>query len=103
MVWICTYTHAASIVTVIDANNPAEILNSFGVCANHVLCIASVPGASPNDYNKTYTKINISENVKDSDNIENVNETESQPVENVKMNEEVEEAALVIIFLKFLP
>jgi hypothetical protein len=49
LVWICTYTHAASIVTVIDANNPAEILNSFGVCANHVLCIASVPGASPND------------------------------------------------------
>lgn len=50
LVWICTSTHAAGIVTVIDANNPAEILNSFGVCANHLLCIASVPGASPDDY-----------------------------------------------------
>ncbi|KAK9695935.1 JNK-interacting protein leucine zipper II [Popillia japonica] len=50
LVWICTSTHAAGIVTVIDANNPAEILNSFGVCANHLLCIASVPGASPSDY-----------------------------------------------------
>ncbi|GJQ76842.1 putative JNK-interacting protein [Trypoxylus dichotomus] len=49
-VWICTSTHAAGIVTIIDANNPAEILNSFGVCANHLLCIASVPGASPSDY-----------------------------------------------------
>ncbi|XP_018324079.2 C-Jun-amino-terminal kinase-interacting protein 4 isoform X2 [Agrilus planipennis] len=50
LVWICTSTHNASIVTVIDANNPAEILNSFGVCTNHLLCIASVPGASPDDY-----------------------------------------------------
>lgn len=50
LVWICTSMRAASIVTVIDANNPAEILNSFGVCAHHVLCIASVPGASPDDY-----------------------------------------------------
>lgn len=60
LVWICTSTHAASIVTVIDANNPAEILNSFGVCANHLLCIASVPGASCNDYvyNDDVTKIN---------------------------------------------
>ncbi|XP_044270780.1 JNK-interacting protein 3 isoform X2 [Tribolium madens] len=98
LVWICTYTHAASIVTVIDANNPAEILNSFGVCANHVLCIASVPGASPNDYKKTYTKINVSENVKDSDNVES-KEAEGQIVENAKTNdknhEEVEEAALI--------
>jgi hypothetical protein len=101
LVWICTYTHAASIVTVIDANNPAEILNSFGVCANHVLCIASVPGASPNDYNKTYTKINVSENVKDSsDNVESSkNESTTPPSENTKQNgknhEEMEEASLI--------
>lgn len=50
LVWICTSTRAASIVTVIDANNPADILNSFGVCANHLMCIASVPGASLSDY-----------------------------------------------------
>lgn len=58
LVWICTSTHAASIVTVIDANNPAEILNSFGVCANHLLCIASVPGANSSDYvnNENVTK-----------------------------------------------
>lgn len=37
----------------IDANNPAEILNSFGVCANHLMCIASVPGASLSDYEDT--------------------------------------------------
>lgn len=64
LVWICTSTRAASIVTVIDANNPAEILNSFGVCANHLMCIASVPGASPNDYEDVVTRVgeeNVSE------------------------------------------
>lgn len=67
LVWICTSTHMASIVTVIDANNPAEILNSFGVCANHLMCIASVPGASPSDYeNVNVTKSN-SETPRDSD------------------------------------
>ncbi|XP_017783541.1 PREDICTED: JNK-interacting protein 3 isoform X2 [Nicrophorus vespilloides] len=53
LVWICTSTQAASIVTVLDANNPAEVLNSFGVCTNHLLCIASVPGASVSDYGNT--------------------------------------------------
>nr|CAH7741359.1 unnamed protein product [Callosobruchus chinensis] len=56
LVWICTKTQSATIVTVIDANNPAELLNSFGVCSNHVLCIASVPGASPSDYYETIPK-----------------------------------------------
>lgn len=67
LVWICTSTRAASIVTVIDANNPAEILNSFGVCANHLMCIASIPGASPCDYdNDNITKTN-SETCNDSE------------------------------------
>ncbi|KAK4877657.1 hypothetical protein RN001_010163 [Aquatica leii] len=67
-VWICTSTHNASIVTVIDANNPAEILNSFGVCSNHLLCIASVPGASCDEYvNKTVTKTNSAQEDKNPD------------------------------------
>ncbi|XP_044749141.1 JNK-interacting protein 3 isoform X2 [Coccinella septempunctata] len=48
-VWICSFTHTASIVTIIDANNPAEILDSFGVCTSRILCIASVPSSSPTD------------------------------------------------------
>lgn len=43
-VWICTSTHSISKVTVIDANNPADVLESFHVCSSHLLCIASVPG-----------------------------------------------------------
>lgn len=50
LVWICTSTHAASKVTVIDANNPADVLESFNVCSSHLLCIASVPGARESDY-----------------------------------------------------
>ena len=37
-------------VTVIDANSPADVLESFHVCSSHLLCIASVPGAKEDDY-----------------------------------------------------
>ncbi|CAN8012087.1 unnamed protein product, partial [Ixodes pacificus] len=46
LVWICTSTHTSSEVSVVDANNPADILDSFPVCPSHLLCIASVPGKS---------------------------------------------------------
>ncbi|EEC20519.1 jnk/sapk-associated protein, putative [Ixodes scapularis] len=46
LVWICTSTHTSSEVSVVDANNPADILDSFHVCPSHLLCIASVPGKS---------------------------------------------------------
>lgn len=49
-VWLCTSTHITSKVTIIDANNPAEIINTFHVCSSHLLCIASVPGCKPTDY-----------------------------------------------------
>ncbi|XP_054711876.1 C-Jun-amino-terminal kinase-interacting protein 4-like isoform X2 [Uloborus diversus] len=49
-VWICTSTHTTSKVTVIDANNPAVILDSFQVCSSHLLCIASIPGTKSTDY-----------------------------------------------------
>lgn len=49
-VWICTSTHSASTVTVIDAKNPAEVLDSFPVCQNHLLCICTVQGAMEMDY-----------------------------------------------------
>ncbi|KAK1128434.1 hypothetical protein K0M31_002899 [Melipona bicolor] len=50
LVWICTSTQKMSKVTVIDANNPADILEVFSVCQGHLLCIASVPGAKESDY-----------------------------------------------------
>lgn len=50
LVWICTSTQKMSKVTVIDANNPADILEVFNVCQGHLLCIASVPGAKESDY-----------------------------------------------------
>lgn len=52
-VWICTSTQKMSKVTVIDANNPADVLESFNVCESHLLCIASVPGAKESDYVQT--------------------------------------------------
>ncbi|XP_014599413.1 PREDICTED: JNK-interacting protein 3 isoform X2 [Polistes canadensis] len=52
LVWICTSTQKMSKVTVIDANNPADILEVFSVCQGHLLSIASVPGAMESDYPK---------------------------------------------------
>ncbi|XP_053956370.1 JNK-interacting protein 3 isoform X11 [Anastrepha ludens] len=49
-VWICTSTHAASTVTVVDANQSATVLDAFPICASHMLCIASVQGAVEKDY-----------------------------------------------------
>ncbi|XP_055914754.1 JNK-interacting protein 3 isoform X12 [Eupeodes corollae] len=49
-VWVCTSTHAASTVTVVDANEPANVLDAFPICQSHLLCIASVPGAMEKDY-----------------------------------------------------
>lgn len=42
-------------MTVINAINPAEILASFSVCQTHLLCIASVPGATAKDYEQIDT------------------------------------------------
>lgn len=49
-VWICTSTHSASTVTVIDAKNPADVLDSFPICQTHLLCICTVIGALEMDY-----------------------------------------------------
>ncbi|XP_014668760.1 PREDICTED: C-Jun-amino-terminal kinase-interacting protein 3-like [Priapulus caudatus] len=50
LVWICTSTSQGSKAAVIDANNPADILDAFRVCSAILLCIASVPGATESDY-----------------------------------------------------
>ena len=44
LVWICTTTHNSSRVTIVDANNPADLLETFHVTSSHILCIASVHG-----------------------------------------------------------
>ncbi|XKL65617.1 hypothetical protein PGB90_009037 [Kerria lacca] len=58
LVWICTTTKSVSKVTIVDANNPGDILHTFTVCQAHLLCIASVPGATESDYsdNENVTK-----------------------------------------------
>ncbi|EMP33037.1 C-Jun-amino-terminal kinase-interacting protein 4 [Chelonia mydas] len=50
LVWICTSTHSATKVIIVDANKPGNILDNFIVCNSHVLCIASIPGARETDY-----------------------------------------------------
>ncbi|KAF6035312.1 SPAG9 [Bugula neritina] len=50
LVWLCTTTGQNSKVQVINASNPAEVLESFQVPDAHILTIASIPGISEQDY-----------------------------------------------------
>jgi len=85
LVWICTSTHSISKVTVIDANNPADVLESFHVCSSHLLCIASVPGAKEDDYpvDNNLNKVIVEESAKEA--------KESIPTEGKEMADEVTE------------
>ncbi|KAL5011618.1 hypothetical protein ScPMuIL_010169 [Solemya velum] len=50
LLWICTSLHSTSSISVINANNPGEILETFRVSSTPILCIASVPGSLESDY-----------------------------------------------------
>ncbi|XP_013179392.1 PREDICTED: JNK-interacting protein 3 isoform X3 [Papilio xuthus] len=50
LVWICASTQNDGVVMIIDANNPGSVLETFTVHEKHILCIASVPGATDEDY-----------------------------------------------------
>ncbi|XP_077558736.1 JNK-interacting protein syd isoform X8 [Haemaphysalis longicornis] len=65
LVWICASTRENSEVYVVDANNPADILDTFHVCPAHLLCIASVPGAKETDYpvDEEFSKLGLEETI----------------------------------------
>ncbi|XP_045541958.1 JNK-interacting protein 3 isoform X3 [Papilio machaon] len=50
LVWICSSTQNDGVVMIIDANNPAVVIETFTVYEKHILCIASVQGATDEDY-----------------------------------------------------
>ncbi|VVC94256.1 unnamed protein product [Leptidea sinapis] len=49
LVWICSSTQKKGIVMIVDANNPADVIESFTVSDKHILCVAAVPGAIDDD------------------------------------------------------
>ncbi|XP_028969201.1 JNK-interacting protein 3 [Galendromus occidentalis] len=51
LVWICSNVqNRFSQVSVIDANNPAEVLDTFKIGSSLILCIQSVPGTKNDDF-----------------------------------------------------
>lgn len=86
LVWICTSTQKMSKVTVIDANNPADVLEVFNVCQGHLLCIASVPGAKESDYAQSSNENSIRNSVNDSENNNGVCEDVTNANENDEQN-----------------
>ncbi|XP_061932213.1 JNK-interacting protein 3 isoform X8 [Apis cerana] len=93
LVWICTSTQKMSKVTVIDANNPADILEVFSVCQGHLLCIASVPGAKESDYAQTMNEdsIRTANGINENDNEIN---TISNSEQNIQKNEQEVQSSL---------
>lgn len=91
LVWICTSTQKMSKVTVIDANNPADILEVFSVCQGHLLCIASVPGAKESDYAQTMNE----DSIRTANGInENEINTISNSEQNIQKNEQEVQSSL---------
>ncbi|CAG5124083.1 unnamed protein product, partial [Candidula unifasciata] len=82
MVWVCTANHDSSQVSVMDANNPADILETFSVSVSHILCIASVPGVLETDYPVTEDTLTAGVVVVAGDTV--VETTGSSPVDAVK-------------------
>lgn len=89
-------------VTVIDANNPADILEVFNVCQGHLLCIASVPGAKESDYTqvseepvRTINGVNenVGHEVNASANTEQKSKQESQVSASNKQNKAASDSA----------
>ncbi|XP_032686445.1 JNK-interacting protein 3 isoform X2 [Odontomachus brunneus] len=90
LVWICTSTQKMSKVTVIDANNPADILEVFNVCQGHLLCIASVPGAKESDYiqSSNENSIRTTNGTNDSENNNGVSEDVTNANESNEQNDQ---------------
>ncbi|XP_033322747.2 JNK-interacting protein syd isoform X2 [Megalopta genalis] len=97
LVWICTSTQNIRMmakVTVIDANNPAEILEVFNVCQGHLLCIASVPGAKESDYAQSANEdpVRTANGVTDVDDHE-VDVSTNVEQNNQKIKQEIQESS----------
>nr|XP_033322752.1 JNK-interacting protein 3 isoform X7 [Megalopta genalis] len=97
LVWICTSTQNIRMmakVTVIDANNPAEILEVFNVCQGHLLCIASVPGAKESDYAQSANEdpVRTANGVMDVDDHE-VDVSANVEQNNQKIKQEIQESS----------
>ncbi|XP_071629984.1 JNK-interacting protein 3 isoform X3 [Temnothorax longispinosus] len=88
LVWICTSTQKMSKVTVIDANNPADVLEVFNVCQGHLLCIASVPGAKESDYTQSSNENSIRNSANGTANDSENNNGACEDVTNANENDE---------------
>lgn len=58
-VWVCISSNSSTKVMVLDATQPADLLDSFYTCNTHVGCIASVPGRPMSDMRVSFVLIRI--------------------------------------------
>uniref|UniRef100_A0AC34PW64 Uncharacterized protein n=1 Tax=Panagrolaimus sp. JU765 TaxID=591449 RepID=A0AC34PW64_9BILA len=50
LIWVCSSNERRSFVTILDANNPNNIIECFNVGEAHLLSVASVAGVRESDY-----------------------------------------------------
>lgn len=53
-VWVCISSNSSTKVMVLDATQPADLLDSFYACNTHVGCIAGVPGRPMSDMTASF-------------------------------------------------
>lgn len=53
-VWVCISSNSSTKVMVLDATQPADLLDSFYACNTHVGCIAGVPGRPMSDMTTSF-------------------------------------------------
>ncbi|XP_014241649.1 JNK-interacting protein 3 isoform X4 [Cimex lectularius] len=94
LVWICTSARSNSHVTVIEANNPADILLAFRVCQSYILCIASVPGACEGDYPSEDEPQDVRTSEPDSPKEENCEDIEKENEGEEEKKKETEQAGI---------
>lgn len=86
-VWILTSTLTTSKVVIIDANQPATVMDQFTVCNAHVLCISSIPAACESDYPPGEIFLDGDMNPEESSGTDGVLADEVSAVSNGKINQ----------------
>ncbi|CAD6197407.1 unnamed protein product [Caenorhabditis auriculariae] len=49
LVWVASSNQGKSLIAVLDANNPNNVIETFSACDSHLLCVQGVPGVLEGD------------------------------------------------------
>lgn len=59
LVWICSSNERRSFVTILDANYPNHVIDTFAICCSHILCVGAVEGIKAEEIENLETEGSI--------------------------------------------